>query len=749
MAVKPSDYTQANRFIKIETDLGKDVLLLERFKGTERISGLFRYTLDLLAVDNTKVKFETLLGKVVKITMTQLDGKPRHFQGVVSRLSQDNPVTSRNGAVSFYRYHAEVVPKVWLLTRTVRSRVFQHKSVPEILTTVFQGYDTRQQLDSTYEPRDYCVQYNESDFDFASRLMEEEGIYYFFAQTESAHQMHIVDSAQNLSNIPGKSPEVRYRRKYGDLAEDEVIVQWEKSQEIRSGKYTLRDRNFELTSNLEASSQLKETLTVGTVSHKLKVENNEKLEIYSYPGGYATRFDNKDRTGGDSTSVLNKVFQDNTRVAKLRMQAEALPAVSIYALGNCTRFSAGMKFKLKDHFDADGTYLLSRIDHLASVSDSYLGGSSEGFSYGNTFQCSPADLPYTPDRQTPRPRIEGPQTAVVVGQEGDEIFTDPHGRVKVQFYWDRDSKNDPDSSCWVRVGSIWAGKNWGGVHIPRVGQEVIVSFLDGDPDRPIIVGSVYNGENPPPYTLPDNKTQSGIKSRSSLKGGDDNFNELRFEDKKDNELVYFHAEKDFERVVENNDTLTVGVDGSSSLKDGNQKITVYKDRTATIKTGNESLTVDKGNRTVTVSEGNDKHEVTRGKRDVIVESDDTHQVKTGNRTTTIDTGNDTHTIKTGNRTVTLDMGNDSLTLKMGNQSIELKLGNQSTKCAVGSSTTEALQGITLKSGPSSIQITPSGITLKGLMVQIQGQAMCTVKAPIVQAKADGILMLKGGITIIG
>ena len=284
----------------------------------------------------------------------------------------------------------------------------------------------------------------------------------------------------------------------------------------------------------------------------------------------------------------------------------------------------------------------------------------------------------------------------------------------------------------MRVGSIWAGQQWGGIDIPRVGQEVIVTFLDGDPDRPIIVGSVYNDVNKPPYTLPDNKTQSGIVSRSSLNGTADNCNELRFQDLKGSELVFFHAEKDFQREVENNDTLTVGIEGSSSLVDGNQTITIYKDRTATVKTGNETLTVSQGNRTVNVDTGND-----------------THNVKTGNRAVNVDTGNDTHTIKTGNRTVTLNLGNDTLTLDVGNQTVELKLGNQSTKCDLGTSTTEALMGVTLKSGSSSIEVTPTGVTIKGLMVQIQGQAMTTVAAPMIQVNANGILTAKGGITMIG
>jgi type VI secretion system secreted protein VgrG len=740
-------FTQADRIIKVKTGLDDDVVLLERFSGTERISGLFRFTLDLLAADNTKVVFENVLGKSATVTLFLADGTKRYFNGIISRFSQANPVTSAHGVQTFYRYQAELVPKVWLLSRKVRSRVFQHQSVPQILTTVLSGYDNTPTFSGTYQPRDYCVQYNESDLDFALRLMEDEGMFFYFTHTDSSHTMQLYDASTSLGTITGSDPSVRYRQEYRDLSEDEVVFHWEKSQEVRSGKYTLRDRNFELTSNLEASGTMAQTLAVGAVTHQLQIEGNSDLEIYQFPGGYATRFDNKDRTGGGASA--DGVFNDSTRVAGLRMQEETIPAVLATGMSSSRRFAAAATFSLTDHFDGNGSYLLTRVDHVASVSESYLGGTTAGFEYANSFECVPATLAYRPPRVTPRPRIDGPQTAVVVGQQGDEIFTDAYSRVKVQFYWDRDSQSDPDSSCWVRVGSIWAGQNWGAIHIPRVGQEVIVAFLDGNPDRPIIVGSVYNDQNQPPYTLPDNKTQSGIKSRSSLNGTADNYNELRFEDLKGSELITFHAEKDFERVVENNDTLTVGVDGSESLKDGSQTNTIYKNRTTTIKTGDETFTVEQGKRTETI-EGDDSLTVKTGNRSVTVNTgNDTHEVKTGNRTVTIDTGDQTHTIKMGNRSVTLNMGNDSLTLDMGNQSITLSLGNHSLTCDLGSSTTEALQGVTLKSGPASIQVTPMGVTIKGMLISIEAEMMCTVKGVMTQVNGDAILMAKGGITMIG
>lgn len=446
-----------------------------------------------------------------------------------------------------------------------------------------------------------------------------------------------------------------------------------------------------------------------------------------------------------------------TATARVRVEEEVVRRAVSSGSSNCRAFVPGYTFTLSDHPDAtvNADYALTRVEH---VIDATSGESQDAtFEYLNRFRCIAKAMPYHPPRLTPRPRVLGDQTAVVVGTSGQEIYTDAKGRVKVQFHWDRLGKSDENSSCWIRVSQAWAGKTWGSIHIPRIGQEVVVSFLEGDPDRPLITGRVYNGSIPVPYTLPDNATQSGIKSRSSLKGESENFNELRFEDKKGSEQIFFHAEKDFLREVENNDTLVVGVDGSSSLVDGNQTITVYKDRTETVKTGNETVTIEKGNRTVTVKEGNDKHEVSKGKRDIIVESDDTTVINTGNRSVTVKTGNDTHEVKTGNRTVTVDTGNDSHTVKtgnrtvevsMGNDSLTVKMGNQTTKVSLGASSTEAMQSITLKVGGNSITIDQSGITLKGMMIKLQGSIEVQVQGTMVQINGDGMLKMQGAITMI-
>ena len=301
-----------------------------------------------------------------------------------------------------------------------------------------------------------------------------------------------------------------------------------------------------------------------------------------------------------------------------------------------------------------------------------------------------------------------------MGPKGDEIYTDKYGRIKVQFPWDRKGTNDDKSSLWIRVATPWAGKQWGMIHIPRIGQEVIVSFLEGDPDRPIVTGMMYNADNMPPYSLPTNMTQSGIKTHSSMNGSDENFNEIRFEDKKDSEEIYVHAEKDLNCVVENNETRKVGFEDK---EDGDQGIEIYN---------NQNLKVGKAG----CKDGSQTVEIFK------------------DRSVTLETGNDTLLIKQGNMSVTMKMGNQTTALDMGNQETKLQLGNQTTKLDLGKSSTEAMQSIELKVGTNSIKVDQTGVTIKGLMVNIEGTAMANLKSPMTTVKGDGMLTIKGGITMI-
>jgi type VI secretion system secreted protein VgrG len=548
-------FIQAERLLTINTALGEDALLMTALAGQEAISQLFHFQLDLAS--ETPLAFEDLLGQDATISLNLPDGEKRRFHGIISRLS------SGLRDETFLYYRAELVPKVWLLTRNVQSRIFQHESVPDILKSVFKGFDVAFELVGTFYPREFCVQYRESDFAFASRLMEEEGIYYFFKYSDGRHQMVLANTPQSHPDLDPAA--ILLDEGLGGTRDEDRILNWEKTQELRSGKYTLWDHCFELPhQHLDAEKTILEKVQVGSVQHHLLC-GNEKLEIYDFPGRYAQRYDGVDKGGGEQPSELDKIFEDNQRLAEVRMQQEALPGLMIQGTSNCRHFVPGSKFRLEVGQSEEGQYVLTSVFHAVRQQVSMRGEGGEFF-YENRFHCIPIALPFRPQRVTPLPRIYGSQTAVVVGPPDEEIFTDKYGRVKVQFHWDRQGKNDADSSCWIRVSQPWAGKSWGSVAIPRLGQEVIVDFIEGDPDRPIITGRVYNADQMPPYTLPENKTQTGSKSRSSKDGDAANFNEIRFEDKKGTEEVYIHAEKDENIVVENDCTESIGRDRHLHVK---------------------------------------------------------------------------------------------------------------------------------------------------------------------------------------
>jgi len=532
-----TNYTQANRPLAITTPLGKDTLLLTGIQGDEAISELFLFQVELLAKRETKISFDAILGQSVTVELELLNGGKRYISGIVSRFGQGERDQT------FTHYRAEIVPKLWLLTRKVRSRIFQHLAVPDILKKVLVGFGVQYRIVGSYEPRDYCVQYRESDFAFASRLMEEEGIYYFFRHDNGSHQMMVSDVPQHL-DLPAQST-VEYEETFGGgKREDMRIIAWEKLQELRSGKCTLWDHCFELPGkNLEAQKLILDSVQVGKVTHKLKVAGNDQLEIYEYPGGYAQRFDGVDKGGGDRPADLQKIFKDNERTVKIRMEQEELPGLQIQGSSYCRHFLPGHKFTLSKHFDADGEYLLTRVEHRAQLDGDYRSGGELPFTYENRFTCIPNALPFRPARVTQRPTISGIQTANVVGPPGEEIFVDKYGRVKVQFHWDREGKKNLDSSCWLRVAQPWAGKGWGAFFWPRVGNEVVVVFEEGDPDQPLIVGSVYNAENLPPFVLPLKKQLGGIRS-SSVRGiAHENYNAIVFIDEKGHEHLGIHSER--------------------------------------------------------------------------------------------------------------------------------------------------------------------------------------------------------------
>lgn len=585
-----SEYEQNERKMRVSVSgLGPDDLLLTGFTATDAVSRLFRYELEMVAETRHRIAFDQVLGRSVTVHLRLPDESAEtHLNGLCVRFSQ------RDRDSTFTRYRAEIAPDVWRLTRSTKSRIFQRKTVPEILGQILEGIAVTWRLEGSYEPRDYCVQYRESDFDFASRLMEEEGISYHFEHTDGKHEMVVGDSPIAFRELAGESSFV-YEELAGGVRADDRIWDWEKAQELRAGKVVLWDHTFELPhKHLEAESIILDTVKAGQETHKLRLPGTESMELYDWPGGYAQRFDGIGKTGGEQPAELQKVFSDNRRVAAIRMEQETVPALEVRAKSNVRHLVPGHTFHLRRHFaGADGQYLLLSVTQTASLAGDYRSGKG-ALTYGNSFTCMPAALPFRPPRVTPRPFVRGTQTAVVVGPPGEEVFTDRYGRVKLQFHWDREGHRDEDSSCWIRVGTLWAGKQWGAIHIPRIGQEVLVDFLEGDPDQPIVVGSVYNPETMPPYPLPEQKTRSGLRSHSSLRGGPANFNELRFEDKKGSEEILLHAERKLTTEVEWDESREVG---------GGRATTIVKDDRLVIREGNLAVTLQQGDQDVRVLEG--------------------------------------------------------------------------------------------------------------------------------------------------
>ena len=582
-------YVTAERYLYLETPLPENDLLLTGFTGHEAISQLFNFQLRCKATNETTVSFEKLLGQKISfgINGPPDSGEPRHFQGIAVQIAQ------LGRGAEFTDYSMAVVPKAWTLTQVLRSRIFQHMTVPDILKEVLANQDVAfeiQNVPGQFEPREYCVQYQESDFDFASRLMEEEGIYYFFKFAKGSHKLVLANTMQSHPNITGE-PNLIFDMIAGGGREEERIWSWKKAQEFRSGKFTLWDHHFELPHKpLSADQTVRDSISVGKITHKLKLAGNDGLEIYENPGRYAQRFDGIDKGGGENADEVQKIFQDNKRTVAIRIQQVETSMVLIEGESNCRHLTAGHKFNLNRHYDGDGQYVVVSVFHDAQEGHfrSSQANDEEHGHATNTFTCIPFGLPFSPPRNTPRPTIKGCQTAVVTGPKGEEIFTDKYGRIKVQFHWDREGKNDGDSSCWLRVATPWGGKQWGMVSIPRIGQEVLVDFIEGDMDRPIVVGSLYNADQMPPYSLPGKKVVSGWKSNSTIGGG--GYNEMSMDDTKKSEMITIHAQKDMQTTVEHDDTQTVHNDRVIFV-DGTHTETIKKNTTITVTEGNETNTV--------------------------------------------------------------------------------------------------------------------------------------------------------------
>ncbi|MRV71532.1 type VI secretion system tip protein VgrG [Duganella sp. FT92W] len=700
--------TQANRQVSVTTKAGADVLLFDRMTGSEQLGRLSEFRVQLLSA-KPDVKIADVLGKPLGVHVRLADGSKRHFHGIVTRFA------SQGWRDGFSRYEATVHPWLWLLTRASNCRIFQEKSVVDIVKAVCQdaSYGGVVNLDvnslsGTYEALPYCVQYRETDFHFVCRLLEEAGIYYYFTHDEDKHTMVLADSYGAHATIPGYGT-VEFSGEEGRrIVDQEAVYGWEANGEIQSSAYVLNDFDFEKA----ASSTSGGLVVKSTIAAAF---GQQSFEQYDYPGNYTV--------AGTGTSLARG------RMESLHGQCE-----EIAGNGNVRGLTPGGLFKLANHprDDQNREFLVTAAQYEVT-GDEYASGGAEPLDFQCQFKAVGKEHNYRPPRIHNKPFVQGPQTAMVVGKSGEEIWTDKYGRIKVQFHWDRDGKDDEKSSCWVRVQQTWAGKGWGSIFIPRIGMEVVVSFLEGDPDRPLVTGCVYNGDAMPPYALPGEQTKSTVKTNTSKGGG--GFNELRFEDKKDSEEIFIQAEKDFNRVVKNNDTLKVGFEKKDK---GDQTIQIKNDRSLDVGHDHKEHVVNDH----TVAIDHDQKTTVKNDQTVTVNNNQTVGVDKDRKLTV---GGDQTTTITGAHTVKVD-GDEKITVA-GAQKTAVTGDIKTT----GSKTIviEATTSIELKVGGSSIKIEPAKITVKSPELLLQADANATVKSgAMMSVKSGAIMTIEGALVKI-
>lgn len=689
-----------NRSVWMEGDYSCDPVNLKNARVVEGLSFLTEGTIEFLS-SNDALDLQDMLGQSITLGIKDANNEDRYFTGTCTSVEY---VGLYQGLSHFV---AETRPWLWFLTRSTENRIFQNMTVLDIIQAILSDYGFWSNVDKrargSYKERVYCVQYAETDFDFISRLMEEEGIYYFFEQSGKRLKMVMADSISAHKATPGKSDfnfhfkESRYRRK------DDHVFDWSETTGVTTGKVTLNDYDFE---NPKADHKTVKVQPKGVHGHK-------SYEHYRYPGH--SRIDGM---GDDFT--------------KIRMEAEAVKHKLSRGAGNIRTLGVGQTFKLKDHPRKHNNieYLLTHAVHHLQIETDYEDHETKQPLFDSTipvdddnkdtyrvvFDVIPKTEPFRAPQITPWPKLLGLQTAIVTGPKGEEIHTDKYGRIKVQFHWDREGKLDDQTTCWVRCVMPWTGKNWGMISVPRIGQEVAIQFEEGDPDRPICTGMLYNGDTMPPFKLPENMTQTGIRTQSTKNGSGQNYNELVFEDKIDSEFIRFHSEKDYLQTVENDAVINIGLDKQDP---GDLTQTIHHTKTETIKTGDHIFKVETGNQDIFIN--TDHKEKIDGKAD--------------------------QTIKQ-NYTQTISDGNVSRNVKMGSETVTVSKGDYSLKTSLGSVSVTAMKEISLKVGGNSIVIDQTGVTITGTMVTVKGKATVDVKSPMTTVSGDGMLTLKGGLIMI-
>jgi type VI secretion system secreted protein VgrG len=704
-------WVRDNAMMSMTSPLGPDALIPTKVVAEEAISEPFR--VDVTAVSQVGIfDPDKLLNMAVCLTLQDTSGTSatpvRYFHGIVQQVRPEGIVRGATAIDEFQLYALTVVPRLWFLGQTQDCRVYQDKSAEDILSAMFTDAGLTDVSFAVTAPasRPYTVQFNESDFAFAHRLMEQEGWFYYFEHTSAKHTLTITDKSSTFQNIPNAT--LHFAVNQTDLG---GIMEWKPPVRTVTGSFAHSDYDPENPGTKLYNQQ-------NTI---LKAAGSAARDVYHWP----------------ALTPTSSVVEGR---AKFSMEA-AEAATSLY--NGTSHFGAlvpGAKFTLTNTPAGpdDGSFALRSVHH--EIEDTSWISNEGSVSYRNRFEAFKATLQWRQPFVTPRPRMEGVHSAVVMGpqttgndskgsggtattdikmQSGEEIYTDNLARVKVRFYWDWRAEASGGASIWARVVQPWAGNGWGTQFIPRVGTEVAVAFVDGDPDRPIVIGGLYNGVSAPIYSKSD-ATKSGIRTRSSLKGDTSKFNELTFDDKADSELIFIHAQKDLTTEVEHDESLTVDncrvvlvkVDETITVK-GKQTITVTKDHTFEVTQGNYKATIDQGNSTFTVSTGN-------------------HDAK----------------ISTGNASYTVSTGNHSSKISTGNYDLQVSLGNITVKAGVGSISMEALQSITLKVGQNTLTIDQTGVTIKGMMTSVQAQTQAELKGLMTSVGGSAMLTLKGGITMI-
>ena len=548
------DVDQKDRGAEFITPLGTNTLALTTFNFNEELSAEFFGTVDCISSD-FEIDAKSLLGKNVAIKLNLMEGE-RYFNAIVTEFH----FTGSDGTNANYR--AVLKPWTWVMAQRTDCRIYQDMTAPEIIEDViktagFVDFLDTKALSDEYAKREYCVQYNESDTNFIYRLMEEEGIASFFVHSDSKHVLTLSDWNDDFEPMSGYETLKFFPEQGQQRAEGEHVYSWHLRNALTSGAHATIDYDFKIPGKDMAVS-----------SSAPDGHMHDDREIFDWPGRFVERAD-----GERYTKLRREMLQSGRERITGRANAKGLSAGHLFTLESFPRA------------DQNRAYLLLSVDHSFRVTD-YRSGGSKGQWYECSFTCSDPKLLYRPSRTAHRPRIVGPQTALVVGPEGEEIWVDEHGRIKVQFHWDRYGERNENSSCWLRVSQSWAGKAWGGQFIPRMGMEVLVEFLEGDPDRPLCTGAVYNGDNPYPFTLPENKTQSGIRSNSTKDAT--GANELLFEDMTEMENIFVHAQKDYtERVL---NTRTTRIDSHDVRSIGDNEYVVV-DKASHRHVGNTSINI--------------------------------------------------------------------------------------------------------------------------------------------------------------